>query len=105
MKITKVGPVTARTATDDILSRMKSVNQWLLVAALLASLAVIPYTYTIIRQTEQAAKPVGELVFELAQNAAVEFLISAVLITVGLRLRRSLGLDLSLLNDWPPTGE
>lgn len=49
--------------------------------------------------------PTRELISSLAENVLVECLISIGAITVGLRLRRSLGLGISLLNDWPPATE
>jgi hypothetical protein len=82
-------------------SRAKAVGM-LLLAAVLGSLAGLPYVHSIERRPGRAEKRASELMSEFAEYVLIESLISMGLIVVGLRLRTSLGLGLSLLNDWPP---
>jgi len=92
-------------AKGDDSPRATVVRRWLLLSAVLASVAVVPYTYSIVKQRARADQPVSELVSELSQNVLVETLISWGLIMVGLGLRTSLGLGVTMLNDWPPVDD
>ena len=85
--------------------RSKLVRNRLMLAAALASVAVVPYTYPIIKAVARAEQPASELVSSLASNAIIETLVSWGLIALGLRLRRLLGLGLTLLNDWSPADD
>ena len=85
--------------------RSKLVRNRLMLAAVLASVAVVPYTYPIIKAVARAEQPASELVSSLASNAIIETLVSWGLIALGLRLRRLLGLGLTLLNDWSPADD
>lgn len=93
---TEVGKPKARES-----SRAKVVFV-LLVAAVLGSLAVIPYEQSIARRPGRVEKPAAERIAEIAQEVLVSGLISLGLIVLGLRLRTSLGVGISLLCDWPP---
>jgi hypothetical protein len=81
------------------------VKRWLLVVAILASLVGIPYTRSIITQRARVEQPASEILSELAENVLVESLISSFFIIIGIRLRRSLGLGVNLLNEWPPVDD
>ncbi len=74
----------------------------LLLAAVLGSITIIPYEISIVRRPEQAEKPAAERISEIVQGVAVAGLISLGLIVLGLRLRKSLGVRISVLRDWPP---
>ncbi len=82
----------------------RAVGRWLMLAAALAAAAVIPYTSSILRQAGWPGRPPGEPTAGLAENALVETLISWVMIALGFRARRSLGLGLTMLDGWPPAG-
>lgn len=74
---------------------------FLLLAAVLGSLAMIPYEQSIARRLERAEKPAGERIMRITQDVLTSGLVSLGLIVLGLRLRNSLGVGISLLNDWP----
>jgi hypothetical protein len=85
--------------------RTRNVWRWLLVASVLGSVAVLPYTYSIFKQFAGAEVPANVLLPGLAANVAIEFLVSMAMIALGLRLGRSLGLGTPLLKDWPAADE
>jgi hypothetical protein len=87
--------------TEPPASRAKTVYG-LLVAVILGALTTIPYEQAIARSLGRAEKSAGERISEIAQEVSVTGLISLGLIVLGLRLRTSLGIGISLLNDWPP---
>jgi Type II CAAX prenyl endopeptidase Rce1-like len=89
---------------EDTARRTKTVGRLLWLAAVLASVAVIPYTYSIVNQQAQQ-RPATATIADLASNALIESLISYCFIGLGLRLRNSLGLGLTLLAEWPPVDE
>jgi hypothetical protein len=55
--------------------RARVVGTWLLLAAVLASLAVIPYTYSIERRPASREQSTTDLITEFAENVLVETLI------------------------------
>ena len=77
------------------------VGRWLMLAALVASLATVPYVYSFETQRAREPKPASELATEMAENVGFEFLISCCFIVLGIRLRKSLGLSVRLLDNWP----
>ena len=83
----------------------KRVGRWLMLAAFLASLLTIPYVYSFETQRAREPKPASALITDFGESVAVEFLISSCFIVLGLRLRKSLGLSVTLLDDWPPRDE
>jgi len=99
---TEAGDIGKPKATDS--SHVKIVAG-LLLAAVLGSLATIPYEQTTVRRPGRAEKPAGERISEIAQEVLVSGLISLGLIVLGLRLRTSVGVGISLLNDWPPADD
>ena len=92
-------------AKQDETQRAKIVGRWLMLAAILASLTTLPYLYSFQKQRAREPQPASAILTDLGEGVAVEFLISCGFIIMGLRLRRSLGLGVGLLNDWPPKDE
>jgi hypothetical protein len=84
--------------------RLWLVGGWLFLAAVLASITVLPYAYSVMNQRPRA-QPASEWIWELAEGVLVEPLISCLFIAVGLRLRRSLGVGVTLLDNWPPADD
>ena len=95
----------ARLVEDDPARPTKAVGRALWLAAVLAAVAVIPYTYSILNQQAPERQPATATLADLASNALIESLISYCFIGLGLRLRNSLGLGLALLADWPPVDD
>ena len=80
-------------------------RRWQMLAAFTASFATVPYVYSFETQRAREPKPASALITDLGENVAVEFLISSCFIVLGLRLRKSLALTVTLLDDWPPSEE
>jgi membrane protease YdiL (CAAX protease family) len=92
-------------ATRDQSRQTQIMRRSLLLAAVLASICVVPYTYSFMKQRARELQPASALISDLAANVLIEVLISWGLILLGMRARRSLGLDAALLKDWPPADD
>jgi hypothetical protein len=67
---------------------------WLLAAALVGTLAILPYSYTLMKQADPPIVPESILAVLLAASVIVELLISAVAIALGLALGPRVGLGM-----------
>lgn len=94
-------PSTVPGAGDRDSETAKRVGRGLLLAAVLASVAVMPFTYAVMSQRPGRPGAGVTKVSDLAENALVETLVSWCMLSFGLRARRSLGQGISLLAEWP----
>ncbi len=78
---------------------------WLLLAALLGSLATFPYTLSVLKQAgwigEQARDPVSIL----CEHLATDIFLALGAVAFGIRLGKPVGLGSPLLVGWPPVDE
>lgn len=100
-------PEVARSVDDESTrwTGTTAVGRSLLLAAVLASLAVIPYTYSFVMQQAPERRPAINTMSDLASNALIESLVSYCFIGLGLRFRKSLGIGTALLTGWPPVDD
>jgi len=74
---------------------------WLLAASLLGTLAILPYSYTLMKQADPPLLPEALLPLALGATVVIELLISAAAIGLGLALGPHVGLGLMSVPDLP----
>ena len=85
--------------------RPQRIGWWLLLAALLGSLATYPYTLSILKQAGWVGEQARDPVSILSEHLATDIFLSLGAVAFGIRLGRSVGLGLPLLAGWPPVDE
>ncbi len=86
-------------------SHRQLIGWWLLLAALLGSLATFPYTLSILKQAGWVGEQGREPVSVLSEHLATDLFLSLGAVALGIRLGESVGLSLPLLVGWPPVDE
>ncbi len=93
--------VTVPEAETSDARRRRRIGWWLVLAALLGSLATFPYAQSVLKQTGLAGEQSPELRSLLGEHVATDIFLSLGAIAFGIRLGKSVGLGLPLLVGWP----